>query len=47
MDHISYVLVFDSEVIDNNYFGFLYQTDIVEKQLMIIQQGSSRHQYKC
>jgi type I restriction enzyme S subunit len=39
----SYIIrfVFDSSKVDNEYFGFLYETAVVWKQLLSITQGSS------
>ena len=39
----SYIIrfTFDSEKLNNEYFGFLYQTEIIWKQLIAITQGSS------
>jgi type I restriction enzyme S subunit len=39
----SYIIrfVFNPRIVDNNFFGFLFQTPVIKKQLLIIQQGSS------
>jgi type I restriction enzyme, S subunit len=39
----SYIIrfVFDSQILDNDFFGYLFQTDTIRKQLANIQHGSS------